>query len=153
MKKGDRWFAFICLGLSFWLLMESFQLDYKSGFTPGPGFEPFWLGVALAVLSVFLLIETFTRNYSEKERKPRLPARAGLVRVGAIILILLGFAALMNIVGFPATVFLFVTAVLLLLEGDSFPKSLAYGVLFTGGIYVVFVYWMQLDLPAGFLGL
>ena len=153
MKKGNRYFAAICLGLSLWLVLESFQLDYKTGFTPGPGFEPFWLGVALALLSVSLLIETYFKKSTEKDSRSHLPDHKALMRVGTIVLILVGFTALMSIIGFLGTVFLFVAMILFLLEGDGLLPSIACGAFYSSFVFVVFKYWMQLDLPKGWIGL
>ena len=69
MRKADRIFGVIGLWLALWAYLESRKFDYMTEFTPGPGFMPFWVGVVLAVLSFYLLFDTFTRKPSEKDNE------------------------------------------------------------------------------------
>jgi len=153
MKKGDRVFAVFSMGLSVWLILESQQFDYLSEFGPGPGFEPFWLGILLAVLSLALLINTFTRHGGEEDEKPRLPGWKALGRVGLIMLITAGFALALNTLGFVLTVCLFVALILYTLEEVGLLKSLFYGVMFSGSVFLIFSYWMDINFPTGLLGI
>ncbi|MFQ6079277.1 MAG: tripartite tricarboxylate transporter TctB family protein [Thermodesulfobacteriota bacterium] len=153
MRRGDRVFALICLGLSLWLILESLQFDYTTEFTPGPGFEPFWLGVVLASLSLFLILNTFKRKGAGEDEEKRLPGLKSLSRVGLILLIMAGFAFSMVTLGFILTVFIFVSLILFILEGVSIFKSIYYGIMFSGFIFLIFRYWMNVNLPKGWLGL
>ncbi len=153
MRKGDRVFAVICLGLSIWLIVESLQFDYHSKFGPGPGFEPFWLGVLLALLSISLLIDTLRRKGGKGDEKRILPGWKSLGRLAFIMAGLAAFALVVESLGFILTVFLFVAVLLFSLEGVSIPKSVFYGVMFSFFIFLVFRYWLEVDLPKGFLGL
>jgi hypothetical protein len=153
MRKGDRAFAVICLGLSVWLILESLQFDYHSKFGPGPGFEPFWLGVLLALLSISLFINTVRRKGGNADEKPRLPGWKSLGRLAFIMLAMAAFALVMGSLGFVLTVFLFIAILLFSLEGAGISKSLFYGVMFSAFVFLVFRYWLEVDLPKGFLGL
>lgn len=153
MRKGDRVFAVICLGLSVWLILESLQFDYHSKFGPGPGFEPFWLGVLLALLSISLLINTLRRKGRKDDEAPCLPGWKSLGRLAFIMLALAAFALVMESLGFVLTVFLFVAILLFSLEGVGIPKSVFYGVMFSFFIFLVFRYWLEVELPKGFLGI
>lgn len=153
MRKGDGVFALICLGLSLWLILESLRLDYKSGFTPGPGFEPFWLGVILAIIALLLMIDVLRGKGYANDQKSRLPGAHGLFRIGLIMLLMTALTYLMNYTGFILAVFLFVSAILFVLEGVGLLKSLYYGVMFSGCIFFIFRYLMNVDLPRGWLGL
>ena len=153
MKKGDRVFSIVCMGLSLWLILESLQFDYLSEFGPGPGFEPFWLGIILAVLSISLMINTFRRPADEAYEKPRLPGWKSLGRVGLILLIIAGFTLSFETLGLILTVFLFVAIILYALEGISLLRSIFYGILFTGSVFLIFSYWMDITFPTGLLGI
>jgi len=141
------------LGISVWLILESLQFDYLSKFGPGPGFEPFWLGVILAILSAFLLITAIRRKEGKDGEKPILPGWQSLGRLAVIMLVMAGFALVMDSLGFVLSVFLFVAILLFFLEGVGVLKSLFYGVIFSAFIFLVFRYWLEVDLPKGFLGL
>lgn len=152
MKKADRIFAIISLGLSAWLIQESFKYDYMTTYTPGPGFHPFWLGICLGVLSLFLIFDTVRREDTEEEKKSYLPGKKSLIRVGLILLITALLAFLMTRLGFVLSVFVFVVAILFILEKYNIFKSILYSALLSGVVFVVFRYWLEVDLPRGWLG-
>ena len=153
MKTGDRVFSIFSMCLSLWLIIESFQYDYLSEFGPGPGFEPFWLGVILLILSISLLANTFRRRGDVEYERPRLPGWKSLGRVGLILLIDAGFTLSLNTLGFVITVFLFVAVLLFALEGVGISKSIFYGIMFSGFVFLIFSYWMDITFPTGFLGI
>jgi putative tricarboxylic transport membrane protein len=153
MKKGDRVFSIICMGLSLWLILESLKFSYLSKFGPGPGFLPFWLGIILGLIALFAFVNTFSEKRMHERDEPRLPGWGSLARVGLILLIMAGFALFVNSLGFILTVFIFVTILLFALEDVGFLKSLFYGVMFSACIFLIFRYWMELDLPKGLLGI
>jgi putative tricarboxylic transport membrane protein len=153
MKKADRIFGIIGLGLGLWCYLESTRLHYRTEFTPGPGFMPFWLGVCLALLSCYLIADSFLRKPGPKDDAKLLPPKHALFRVGGIMLLLFGVKLTMNFFGFPLTLFLFTTAVLLLLERFSFVKSVAYGVAYSGVTWFIFSYTLAMGFPKGFVGI
>jgi putative tricarboxylic transport membrane protein len=152
MKKGDRIFAIIGLGLSLWMILESLKYDYLTTYTPGPGFHPFWLGVCLALLSLALLFNTFMRKKSKGDESGRLPGKKSLLRVGLILLFTGGFALSMTLLGFVPTVTLFVFVILFVLERYTLFKSILYGILMSGAVLLIFRVWLDVDLPKGLLG-
>lgn len=153
MRKADRIFGVIGLGLSLWCYLESTKFDYMTQFTPGPGFMPFWVGVILALLSCYLIYDSFKREPSKQDDKKILPEKHALIRVGAIILMLFGVKFSMNILGFPLTLVLFTTAILLLLERYSILKSVGYGIAYAAVTWFVFQYILSMGFPKGFLGI
>jgi putative tricarboxylic transport membrane protein len=152
MRKGDRVFGLICLGLSFWLILGSRKFDYLTRYTPGPGFLPFWLGVCLGLLSLYLLFNTFKRKGSEEEDKAVFPSKKPLLRVGFILLFIAAFTFFMNILGFTFTVLVTVTLMLMTLEHYKIFKSIFYGIIFSGSVFLVFHYWLNVELPKGWVG-
>lgn len=153
MKKGDITFSLIGMGLSLWLLLESQKFAYASKFGIGPGFFPFWLGIVLAAFSLFRFVVSLRQKYDAEDRGPRLPGLRSLGRIALIMLIMAGFALVMKGLGFILTVFLFVSIILAVLEGDSLLKSIVYGVMFSAAIFLIFRYWLEVDLPRGLLGI
>jgi hypothetical protein len=153
MKRADRVFAFIGLGLSCWLILESLKFDYMTAYTPGPGFHPFWLGVCLGLLSLALMVNTFRRRGGLKSEEKRLPEGKSLLRVGLILMFTAGFALSMTTLGFIPTVLLFVFLVLFVLENYTLFKSILYSCIMSGTVFLIFRYWLNVDLPRGWLGL
>jgi putative tricarboxylic transport membrane protein len=152
MKKADRIFALISLGLSGWLIQESFKFDYMTMYTPGPGFHPFWLGVCLGLLSLFLIYDTFRRKGSKEDEQSYLPGKKGLIRVGLIALITAVLAFLMTRLGFVLSSFVFIALILIILEKFKIVKSILYSALLSGAIFLIFRYWLEVDLPRGWFG-
>lgn len=153
MRKADRIYGVIGLGLALWSYLESTRLQYMTEFTPGPGFFPFWVGVVLALLSIYLIIDTYIRKPSEKDNKKLLPEKHMLYRVGFIMLMLVIVRYTMNILGFPLTLTLFAAALLLILEHYSILKSFGYGIAYAGVTWFIFEYMLSMGLPKGFLGI
>jgi putative tricarboxylic transport membrane protein len=153
MKKADRIYGVIGLGLALWAYLESRKFDYMTEFTPGPGFMPFWVGVVLAVLSFYLIIDSFVRTAGKKDNAKLLPEKHALYRVGAIMLMLFGVRYTMNLLGFPLTLALFTTVILLLLEHYSIFKSVSYGIAYSAVTWLIFGYMLSMGFPKGFLGI
>ncbi len=153
MKKADRIFGLIGLGLSLWCYLESTRLTYKTEFTPGPGFMPFWVGVVLALLSCYLLFDSFIRKPSGKDDAKLLPATHALLRVGAILLSLVIATAVMSYLGFPLTLVLLTMAILRFLERYSIVKSVGYGIAYAVVTWFIFEYILSMGFPKGFLGI
>jgi putative tricarboxylic transport membrane protein len=153
MKKADRIFGVIGLGLALWSYLESTRLMYRTEFTPGPGFLPFWVGVILALLSLYLIVSTYIRKPDNKDNAKLLPGKHALTRVGAIMLMLFGVRYTMNLLGFPLTLALFTTAILLLLEHYSIFKSVSLGIAYSAATWFIFGYMLSMGFPKGFLGI
>jgi len=153
MKKGDRVFGMICLGLSFWLIIEALRFDYMTMFTPGPGFAPLWVGILLGLFSLYLIVNSYVRKIGEKDEKPVLPERSSLQRIGLIMLTLVGYTIVLMPIGFLLSTLALVFVLLFFLEEYSVGKSLLYSALFGGGAFLLFQYWMEVDLPQCWLGL
>jgi putative tricarboxylic transport membrane protein len=153
MKKADRIFGVIGLGLALWSYLESTRLQYMTQFTPGPGFFPFWVGVTLALLSVYLIVDSFVRKPGAKDDAKLLPEKHMLYRVGFIMLMLVVVRYTMNLLGFPLTLALFTMAILLLLEHYSILKSVGYGIAYAGVTWFIFEYMLSMGFPKGFLGI
>ena len=153
MRKADRIFGMIGLGLSLWFFLESRKFDYMTQFTPGPGFMPFWVGVALALLSFYLIADSFLRKSGKKDDAKLLPEKHALYRVGAIMLMLFGVTFSMRFLGFPLTLALFTTVILLFLEHYSILKSAGYGIAYSAVTWFIFQYILSMGFPKGFLGI
>jgi hypothetical protein len=153
MRRADRIFGVIGLGLSLWLYLESRRFDYMLEFTPGPGFFPFWTAVVLAFLSSWLLLTTGRRRPSPDDAMTILPKRHALYRVGFICLMLAGVTTLMPLLGFSLTICLFVSVILVALERYSIAKGLGYGIAYAAVAWTIFEHLMEMGLPKGFLGI
>ena len=125
------------------------RYTYWSASGPGSGFLPFWLGIALAILAVILLVGAV------RERDPGpawAPRGHGAVRFVVVILATAVFIVLMPLLGMTLATALFLTVLLKALEGRSWPTTLGVAVGMAVANWAVFVRWLGVPFPTGFLG-
>lgn len=153
MKRGDRVFGLICLGLSLWLITEALRYDYTTKYTPGPGFAPFWIGVLLGLFSLYLIVDSFLRKGGGTDEERVLPERSSLQRILLIILTVVVYTGVLMPLGFLLSTAALIFILLYFLEKYTIFKSLLYSVLIGGGTFFLFSYWMEVELPKGWPGL
>jgi hypothetical protein len=153
MRRADRIFGVIGLGLSLWCYLESTKFTYMARFTPGPGFMPFWVAVVLALLSGYLIYNSITREPSKRDEKKILPGAHALRRVATILLLLFGVKFSMPVLGFPLTLAVFTAVILLILERYSIVKCIGYGVAYAAATWFIFEYLLSMGFPKGWLGI
>jgi putative tricarboxylic transport membrane protein len=134
------------VALSAFVVWESWNLEYYTNLGPGPGFFPFWLGIAMGGLSFAWLVPVFGRP--EKAKAPAfLPQRAGLVRILSILAALAVMSGLMNLLGFQLTMFLFLVFLLMVLGRQALWVTLAVALLGSIGVYHLFGAYLDVPLP------
>ena len=72
--------------------------------------------------------------------------------MGLIVLITAVLAFLMTRLGFVLSAFVFIALILFILEKFKIFKSILYSAMLSGVIFLVFRYWLEVDLPRGWLG-
>jgi hypothetical protein len=114
---------------------------------PGPGLYPFFIGTAIAVFAFFILVSELRSDTS----KPVLD------KDDAITLILMTATFCLWIVAMPLLGYVVVTLLaayafckIMKLEGWWKPLAVAGGTALF--IYLLFDYWLYIDLPRGILG-
>jgi putative tricarboxylic transport membrane protein len=132
------------------------QLPYEAEYGPGPGFLPFWLGVALVVLSVFLLREArATRTSNEGD------VQSGFAQFapGALRPWLIFFASTLAVslffeqLGFGLAIGLFMFVTMRWVARQSWRSTILFALLTPTVLYLGFVRILMVPLPlqpAGF---
>jgi len=136
--------SFIFLGI--FIVWESRILKYYTSLGPGAGFLPFWVGVALTLLScVWLAQVSFqpTSNLSEGF----LPNRAGGMQVLSILSALVLCVVLLNPLGFSLTMFGFLIFFLFILGRQKLVVTLVIALTGSFGVHYVFEHWLGVSLP------
>jgi putative tricarboxylic transport membrane protein len=150
MRVVDVAPAAVMLGLSAVVLAGTQELPYWVDFTPGPAFLPRWIAGAGVLLSVILLVQAWR---ADGAARPEWPERFGAIRVllttGGLILCV----PLAPTLGFVATTIVFMVAMMVGILRRRLLPSLITAVGTGGLIYVVFVWWLKVALPAGPLGI
>jgi putative tricarboxylic transport membrane protein len=139
--------ALFWLAIAVFVCLEGFtHLKLGNLRSPGPGYFPFWGGLLLGALSLILLVRSL--RVRERFRTVAIPWPALLLVLGA----LLGYLLFLETLGFVTVTFLFL--LLLFRFGKTgWIKSGGWAVIATTVAYLLFRFWLQVQLPRGPLGL
>lgn len=111
---------------------------------PGAGFFPLWIGGGMVVLGTLLALS--------RQEGDRLQSGISGGRLIFAVFLLMGYALLLERLGFLLTTLLFISLWLRSIEQSSVGEILFMAVASTAVIYGVFVRWLQVPLPLGVLG-
>lgn len=162
-KTAEYWvIAILSLGALFFITLADKLPSASLSGGIGPRTFPlatFWL---VLTLNALLIMKAVRDRIKEKRTGRKDEVGTGLIwkiipktpwiTVGTIIMILL-YALLLELLGFPLTTGLFILVSSLFLapkEKRSFPRSLLLSTTFTVGIYLLFVHVFNIPLPEGF---
>jgi len=119
----------------------------------GTGMFPLILGILLMVLSVLFLLRLFLKTQAMREKSstaalPRLSKQL-IFFFGTIILVTLFF----NRLGYPLSSFLLMLALLRILGVKRWKFNLPISFVAAAVCYFLFVQWLKIPLPKGWMGL
>jgi putative tricarboxylic transport membrane protein len=134
------------------VLAESRALSLRDALGPGPGFFPFWLGLAGAGLAVGLLIQVM-RGRPARDPAPLVPRAAAGRRVLAVLGGLAGVTVLLEPLGFRLTIAGFAVFLLTALGARRWWVTALFALAASMGVFHVFYHWLKVPLPVGVLGL
>ena len=120
-------------------------LEVGGGLTPGPGFLPLLIGVAAGVLGAGLAL---SRNLQSLREDPQQPGRRKLLSAGVL---LGGYVLGLDRLGFVPATFVFILVWLRVVERSPWRETTLVAVAATAAMYGIFVRWLAIPLPAGFL--
>ena len=152
MKRADRLSGIFWFLLSVFVSVESYCLGLGTVHEPGPGFICFWTGMAMAVMSIAVLVRAWTPLDPFVSEGP-LFERKNLLKITFVVLALFLYASFMEVLGFiPVTLLLFLF-LLRLIEKKKWAMTVLVTVIVTGMSYVVFEVWLKAQLPRGLMAL
>lgn len=147
MTRSDRWIGALFFLFGLFVVWQASKLEFASSYGAGSGFFPYWLGIAIVLLAVLVIVAAW-RNPSGADNKvaPHLSKE----KVAAF-LALLAFVFTVETVGFIIAITC-LSAFLLKLEGESWLRALAVASATGIGFYLFFVRLLSVALPRGPLG-
>ncbi|MDD1750663.1 MAG: tripartite tricarboxylate transporter TctB family protein [Methanothrix sp.] len=135
------------LAFSAYLMWESWNnMEYYTPLGPGAGFFPFWLGALLGGLGIIWLVQV-SRRSGYAEEGPSLPPRGGIVRILSIVFSVAVVSALLDLLGFQLTMFLFMLFMLLILGRQTIWTTLIIALVCSVGVYHMFGRYLDVQLP------
>lgn len=148
MKQGDFWSGLALAALGGGIVFAASRWDYLAPEGPGAGFFPLWYGLAMLVIALLLAGQSLRGGAAQAPRA----FNAGQRRAIAVVVALAITVALLKVIGF-ATAFGLLTLVLVrYLYERSWSVAAGTGFALAAGFYLVFVFALGVELPAGPLG-
>ena len=140
---------FMLVGVFFALYARSVEIG--TWHEPGPGFLPFWAGVILTAMSVAL----FWGSYGKRAWAARpsfFPQSDSWKRVLATFAALLVYNLLLVPLGFTLTTFLFLLFLVKFIFPQTWTRALMVSIAGSVVARLLFINFLQTQLPKGFLG-
>ncbi len=150
-RERDRMGAGILIAAAVGICYGSVRLSLGGFHTPGPGFFSFLAGIILGVLSLISFIQSF-KEMPGDERKPFWPNPRRTLKMALVFVALIFYVLLMDPLGFGLTTFLFLAVLLRGIEPQRWSVVFSVSILGVLISYGVFQYWLDMQLPRGFLG-
>jgi putative tricarboxylic transport membrane protein len=148
MKKGDLISSAILFLVSLAYVIEARKLPMSDGLSPGAGFIPFWIGLAVLVLSAFLFLQSLGRK-SAAGQTIFLKKGKGLRDIAYITVSLFAFLICIHFFGFRVSTFLFLAFLFKSVGRYGYGFSCGVSLLATLILYGIFEYWLEMPFPAG----
>jgi putative tricarboxylic transport membrane protein len=120
-------------------------------FGPGAGFLPLWLGVAMAILSIILLVNA-TREPVQTSASSPFPRGRAVVAILETAGALAVFILLLETVGFLVSIALLTAFLLRIVERVGWLTTVTVAVANSVGLYVVFQMLLGVSLPKNIFG-
>lgn len=133
-----------------WLLFEASKHRFGTLRVPQTAFFPTVLAGLLLVLSLVLLFQALRRTAIGEQAERIEPE--GWIRIGATLAALIGFALLLEWLGFVSSTFLLMVLLLRAIEPQPWPRVLGLALATCSIAYLLFGWLLSIPLPVGPLG-
>jgi putative tricarboxylic transport membrane protein len=121
---------------------------------PGSGFFPLWISLILVGLTLYWLVQVAIQP-GEKVPADFVPSRRGTILVLMVFIDLVVLAAIMDYVGFPVAMFIFLMVMVTIL-GERSARHILYYTIYSVGITafftIVFGKWLEVAFPMSGIG-
>jgi putative tricarboxylic transport membrane protein len=146
----DQLSSLFWLAISIFVCVESIKAHVGSFVSPGPGFLPFWSAVVLGGLAIILAVTSFLKKEREKVAEQWIGAKSG--KAIFVVASLLVYSMLINTVGYLITTFGLMLLLFSVLGRPRIWRWLVSALLTALLTYLIFCYWLNVQLPRGKLG-
>lgn len=146
-SRLEPFFVFLLLVLGLVISVISWGYGFGTLRQPGPGLYPFFIGAAIAVFSLFILLSVVRSGAGE----PVLD-KEGVRTLALMTLTFCLWIVAMPLLGYVVVSLLATYAFCKILKLEGWRKPLAVSAGTALFIYALFDYWLYIDLPRGILG-
>jgi putative tricarboxylic transport membrane protein len=151
MKQRDLVSSIIWMALGGLFVAGALQQGLMRRGVPGPGFLPFFSGVALIFASLFVLIPAL-RKKETAENVAFFPEHDSFRKILFALVALVAFGMVMEYAGFFLTTFFFMLFATRIMEPNGWRIVTVLAFLTAVLSYLLFVFLLEVQLPKGLLG-
>lgn len=144
--QAETIFNIILMLLSLYILIGSVQLGFGTMKEPDAGFFPFLGGLVILISNATVLFQKVRENERIFKEKP------GVKIFLSIIFIFVFWIVVMPSLGYVIVSFVAAFSLFKLMKLEGWIKPLILSVAIALFIYLLFDYWLYIDLPRGILG-
>ena len=158
LQSHNRIAAIFFLAVGVFFALYARNVEIGTWTEPGPGFLPFWAGVTLAVMSIALFLASYAgrrwreENRAAASRPPFFRQSDSWKRVLYTFSALIAYNLLLTSLGFTIMTFLFIAFLVKFIFPQSWRRTLVVAVLGSVCARLLFVNFLETQLPRGFLG-
>lgn len=149
-RRVDMGLGVFCAAVGLIMLVQGLKLDFTIEDTPGPGFFPSLLAVALALVGSALAVTSLVSTKPDDVLV--LPARSRVQRSVGLWVFLFASVLLITVVGFMIAMLALVASLIFGLEGKRSLAGVAAIILIPLSAYLLFGVLLQVRFPMGMLG-
>ena len=150
MRRANITVALVLVSASAFLLFETGRFNFGTLRVPQTGFFPKTLVTLLLLLSLVLLVQALRRK--ETERGSEKIAADGWTRIAATLATMIGFALVLEWLGFLLSTFVLMVLLLRAIEAPRWSKVFTVALVTALAVYGLFAWLLSVPLPAGVLG-
>ena len=149
MRRSTIATGLILAGLAGLIFFEASRLAFGSIRVPRTGFFPSILAILLLFFSIALLVQTRRQPESESREEPI--QSDAWIRISATLATMLGFALVLETLGFLLSTFIVMLLLLRAIEPQKWSRVIALALVIALVSYFLFAWLLNIPLPAGFL--
>jgi putative tricarboxylic transport membrane protein len=151
MRRADQITGIIMLVFSLAVMEGARRMPPSGTFGPGAGFLPFWLGIAMGILSIILLVNA-TREPAQGSSPSPFPKGQAIIAILETAGALAAFILLLETLGFLISIVLLTAFLLRIVERVGWLTTVTVAVANSAGLYVVFQILLGVSLPKNIFG-
>lgn len=151
MRRADQLTGIIMFVFAVAVIEGARRMPPSGTFGPGAGFLPFWLGAAMAILSVILLVNA-TREPAHTSGRSPFPKGRAILSILETVGALAAFISLLETLGFLLATGLLTAFLLRVVERERWVTTVTVAVANAVGLYIVFQKFLGVSLPKSGLG-
>ena len=150
MRRANITVALVFVGVSIFFLFAAGRFNFGTLRVPQTGFFPRTLVILLLLLSLVLLVQALRQKAVDLAGEKI--ATEGWIRIASTLATMIGFALVLEWLGFLLSTFLLMVLLLRAIEAPRWSKVFTVALVTALASYGLFAWLLSVPLPAGILG-